>query len=643
MRVRRLVFLAAAGSMVGAMVGVARPVAAATPATFSINSVSVLEGNGPGSSSVITFTVTLANAAPGVNYSALWKTTPVTASEAPSGSHCNGTKDYVQQLPSALATMNTVFPSEQISVTTCADNVHEPDETFDVVLFNPTTGAQIGTGTGVGTLLDDDTAPNVTIPNASVSEPAAPTLVTIPVDVSAPNSSAITFNWSTVSAGSAIAGTACAGTVDYVTATGQVHVPANATTPDVPLRMTICHDASLHSNKSFKLHFTNYSAGVSGQTGDAVVTITAASVGKGLYVDDAPPVSEHGGTASFKIELIGLNPTQRASISYQLFDNGRGAKGGSSCSAGIDYVTQNSSVVLNTGKLSVTVNVHLCDDALDENDEGFDLVVKGASGYAVVDNVGHATILDDDGPPTLSLAASRAQLEGNSGTTTMSLVWVLASGGHTQASAKTITFKFDTSDISGAAHGGNCGTAGVDFQSLHRTVTIPAGAKVGAVAVKICGDTTSEAAESFAYVASNFTNALVGNRAGTGTIQNDDGAALSISAARTNEGNSRQRLVALTVKFPSAAPKAGALSFALGGTSVKGTGSSCLRTTAGADYLQSTSSPVPFAAGARSVLLRFTICGDTRVEPSEVITATVTNADWFRSGARGTLTIVNDD
>jgi len=196
--------------------------------------------------------------------------------------------------------MNSTFPSEQISVTTCADTAQEPDETFDIVLFSPTSGAQIGTpSTGVGTFLDDDPVPTVTVPNFGVGQPATAVVATAPVNVSNPSGAAITFDWATATTGSATAGTACGGTVDYVTANGQVHIPAYSTTPDVPLHVTICHDASNSASETFKLNITSYSANASGQTTNATVTIGGGQSGVGLFVSDPAPVSENHGTVTF--------------------------------------------------------------------------------------------------------------------------------------------------------------------------------------------------------------------------------------------------------------------------------------------------------------------------------------------------------
>jgi chitinase len=59
--------------------------------------------------------------------------------------------------------------SKTIQVPIIGDNLDEPDETFAVKLSNPINAA-IADGQGVGTILDDDDAPELTVEDVAVSE-----------------------------------------------------------------------------------------------------------------------------------------------------------------------------------------------------------------------------------------------------------------------------------------------------------------------------------------------------------------------------------------------------------------------------------------------------------------------------------------
>src|SRR5205085_3684855 len=111
--------------------------------TLSINNVSVTEGNA-GSTTSATFSVSLSAASPQsitVDYS----TTNGTAT-APA--------DYVAKSGTLTFPANSTTP-QIITIVVNGDNIDEIDETFTVNLSNPTR-ATIATGTGTGTILDDD-------------------------------------------------------------------------------------------------------------------------------------------------------------------------------------------------------------------------------------------------------------------------------------------------------------------------------------------------------------------------------------------------------------------------------------------------------------------------------------------------------
>jgi hypothetical protein len=79
--------------------------------------------------------------------------------------------------------------------------------------------------------------------------------------------------------------------------------------------------------------------------------------------------------------------------------------------AGLDYVAQNSSTIIDAGNLSSTINVPVIDDRLVEPDQSFTvrLGTPSPSAVTLADSTGTATIDDNDAPadPTLTAVASR--------------------------------------------------------------------------------------------------------------------------------------------------------------------------------------------------------------------------------------------
>ena len=173
-----------------------------TSPAFSINNVTVQEGNSGTTNAV--FTVTLSS--------------PLTASATVKYATVNGTatagSDYTAT--SGTLTFSAGQTSKTITVAIRGDTLAEPNETFTVQLNSPTK-AVLGTATGVGTILSDDGAtPALSIGDTSVvNVTRGTTNATFTVSLSSALSTPVTVNFATVD-GTAIAGT------DYKSTSGQI-------------------------------------------------------------------------------------------------------------------------------------------------------------------------------------------------------------------------------------------------------------------------------------------------------------------------------------------------------------------------------------------------------------------------------------
>jgi hypothetical protein len=176
-----------------------------------------------------------------------------------------------------------------------------------------------------------------------------------------------------------------------------------------------------------------------------------------------------------------------------------------------------------TYNFAVTVN----GDGSIEPNESFFVNVTNVSGASVTDSQGVGTILNDDSP-TLSVS-SVSTSEGNSGITT----FAFTVSSNIPAPSGGITFDITTVDGSATAPG--------DYTA--RTLTgqsIPAGQQSYTFNVDVKGDTVVEPDENFIVRISNPSGggAVIGNSDGTGTIVNDDTAAVVISQVYGGGGNS---------------------------------------------------------------------------------------------------------
>ncbi len=174
--------------------------------SLSIGPVSVTEGQS--GTTVATFTATLS---------------PISAQTVTVNySTANGTatagSDYVAK--SGTLTFAPGVSTRPISVTVNGDTTVEPNETFSVTLSSPT-NAVLGTATGTGTILTDDTAPglpSLALDNVSVTEgQSGTTVATFTVTLSPTSTQTVTVNYATAD------GTATADS-DYVAKSGTLDI-----------------------------------------------------------------------------------------------------------------------------------------------------------------------------------------------------------------------------------------------------------------------------------------------------------------------------------------------------------------------------------------------------------------------------------
>jgi hypothetical protein len=191
----------------------------ATPPTgLSVSDASLPEGNN--SKHPMTFTVSLS--APSIQtVSVHYATADVTATAG---------SDYLSR--TGLVTFMPGQTSKTVTVQVLGDTTPEDDETFDLVLSNPTNAVLVA-GTGVGTILDDDELRALSIGDATVTEPVSGTAsATFQVSLDQASGKTVTVAYTTID-GSALAGTdyqATSGTLTFAPgqATQTITVPVLA-------------------------------------------------------------------------------------------------------------------------------------------------------------------------------------------------------------------------------------------------------------------------------------------------------------------------------------------------------------------------------------------------------------------------------
>ena len=154
--------------------------------------------------------------------------------------------DYQALAPLTL-TFSPGTTQVSASVTANADTSFESDETFTAELSNPG-NATIGDTTGVGTIQNDDTQPQISVNDVGVLEGnSGQTDMTFTVSLSNPSAQAVSVGYATAD------GTATAGS-DYVAASGTVSFDPGQTSKSVVVEAT--GDTQVENNETFTLNLS---------------------------------------------------------------------------------------------------------------------------------------------------------------------------------------------------------------------------------------------------------------------------------------------------------------------------------------------------------------------------------------------------
>jgi len=188
--------------------------------------------------------------------------------------------------------------------------------------------------------------------------------------------------------------------------------------------------------------------------------------------------------------------------------------------AGQDYTATAGTLNFSAGETSKTIQIPILDNQPTEPDEVFTVVLRNATNLETIGaptNMTIVTVQDHSTIPTLNILDSFV-IEGNPGTTTDVSFRVVLSA----ATGRAVGGNFATSNLS-AFGGASCNEQGVDYETKAGTFSFETGSTELNIPVKICGDTSAEANETFRVIFSNVSGATVLPAAqGLGTIVDDD-------------------------------------------------------------------------------------------------------------------------
>ncbi|MCH9651973.1 MAG: autotransporter domain-containing protein [Deltaproteobacteria bacterium] len=543
---------------------------------FNITDAVVVEGDAGTVNAV--FTVTL-DQPDGIPASVEFMTMDGTASA--------GDQDY--QPFSGL--LNFAMPNPQvISVPVLGDTNVEPDEMFQVILFNPV-DAMLPDPVGVATILNDDVAgvPDLSIGDVGLQEgDSGQTMALFNVTLSFASAMTVQVAFATQD------GTATAGGEDYLPAFGTLTIPPGVLSATVAVE--VIGDTDVEPDEAFLVNLSNpvNALLVDGQGQGTIFNDDAnspvLSIGDATVLEGDSNLQQIVFTATLS-EASPVNVT----ATYQTQD-------GTATVADGDYVQATGVVTFIEGSRTSQISLAVSGDTRVELDETFSVVLSAPQGATLGDAQGQGTIVNDDEEevplPALSIG-DVAVVEGNEGEVAAAFAVTLSS-----PSTEPVTVAFETLDGSATVEDG-------DYLAAEGQVVFEPGVTSQMIPVAVLGDTRVEEDETFSLRLSEPQGATLGRSEGTGTIRNDDDApvvpALSIGDATVDEGDGGSVQAVFTLQLVPASQT----SVTVGIRIRDGSASS------GEGDFQAQTGALVFRPGETSKTIAATVFGDTRPELDE--------------------------
>ena len=518
-------------------------------------------------------------------------------------------RDYV--LTSGTATFRPGSISVVLEVPTMGDDLDEPDETLEMILFSPnTTKLEIRDDSGTGVILDDDLPlPKLDISVESVWEGGGP--LQFVVEMSGTSVDTVTVDYETADLDTTQ-------TDDYIPASGTLTFAPRQRTRTVSV--VVADDFLVERDERLSVILDNPTRAVV-RNGVSISTIRDDDVPVVDIADATPNPVDEGVAAEFGITLD-QPAIDRVEVSFETADG--------TAVAGDDYEPATGTLTFAPGETMKTVPVNTVLDGLFERvPESFGMRLTNVSGTSsrTLSTVAElrtksalAWIRSTDARPIISVDSAKAQESDD-------LMFIAKMTGLLQSEME-IEIEYQTSD-NYTSH--DTAIAGEDYEPATGTLTFSASVSEQTIIVHTNHDLLKEPDETMilSYVPANVADVHM-EAIGT-IIDDDDYPTVSAHGARTEESAD---VLAFTVTLDPAYPERVTVDYATqDGTAI-----------AGADY-HDVSGTLTFTPGETTKTVVVAIVDDEWVEPDEeemfeLVLSNPVNAVF---GNNATGTIVDDD
>ena len=543
----------------------------------------------------------------------------------------------MQTQPTSRTTSGTLtfYAGDQIKtvyVQTTPDIFHENNETFTLTLSGQTTGVTLTDGVAVGTILNDDRPPLLTVADASAVEGG---LVIFTVELSGPtlSSEQVLVDYA-VSTGDhdnndATPSRGTASTTDGedlidVDASGTLTIPQGVRSGLVYVQTNF--DTRDEADETFTLTLSNVRPVDFAAPPAATTTITAT----GTIIDNNDPPSlsvgpgrgVEGNNVDFPVALSAASG-QNVTVNYATTPGTATSDDFPATTGTLTFATDATTGLTPT---TMTVSVPTTNDFLGEGEETFTLTLSGEMNAMLTPANATATgTIEDNDPPSLSVADARG-MEGSNVVFTVTLVRMTGQ-------LVTVNYMTAPSTATSSADG-----VGADFTATSGVLTFTPNELSKTVEVPTTHDTVDEPNETFTLTLSSpSANVTLPNPMATGTIEDND-APLSLSVANTEGTEGGIVNFTVTLSRPVSTEMVTVSYMTVPGTATSSADG------VGADFT-ATSGTLTFAANDMSKTVPVQTTHDTVDEANETFTLELSNqsANVTLGTATATGTITDDD
>ncbi|HYC90309.1 MAG TPA: Calx-beta domain-containing protein [Thermoanaerobaculia bacterium] len=477
----------------------------------------VTQNEGTGGTTTFSFTLTLSEAV-SQNVTVQYTTTDGTATAA----------DLDYTATSSTATFTAGSTTATINVSVTPDAKLEDNETFFVNLSTPTF-ATIADPQAIGTIVNDDPVPTITIADPALIEQNSGTNpLSFVVQLSNPSENPVSVDY-TVTPGTATP------VADYVApAPGTLIIPAGATSGTISV--TVVGETLFEPDETLFLNLSN-PTGAMLPDNQATGTILNDDVQPSITINDVTQGEGNAGVTPFVFTVTLSNPTTLpVSVNYTTTPD--------TATTGLDFVPAAGVLLIAPGTTSNTITVDVVGDTLFEPNEQFFVNLSDPVNATFAEPPsGLGTIVDDEAQPTI-IINDVSQNEGNAGTTPFTFTVTLSG-----PSANAVSINWTTAP----------GTAisGTDFTPSSGNLIIPAGSLTGTIVVDVIGDTAFEPNETFFVNLTTATGGTIVDNQGQGTIVNDDGPVADVSITKSGPTAARPNTpITYAIVVSNAGPQA---------------------------------------------------------------------------------------